>query len=378
MKSSTGKILERIPASGTCFSVVAVLVILNCLLLGFQISSNAGRYESTWWLASAPPMACTNASFALDEKLNMSSIDLSKGEVRSFRAHGVASRLIIEVGSYRNGPRTFSSVVMTSKLLNELHDITHECEWVTSDSKALRVKAMAIKPDWNMGRLYGTMVLVCNFPRDVGTDAEGGQMILTAGYSDSYRIPERFVALTEMRGEYSASHFQQPYSYDLAFCGSPLYGNISPQRVREWIAYHAWFFGNRTLFMFHDAGGIHDDVYRVLKPWIDLGRVQVQNLRQAEVYEGYYHHQFTILNDCLMRSQTLASWTFFFDIDEYLYIPEAHSPRAILNLLAEQARNNVTQILFKNIKISDALCEKSNKTTTEAQSMAKQSRSENN
>jgi hypothetical protein len=369
MKSPT-QILEYIPqSSARGWNAVVVLIVVNCLLLLFQISSNANLYAPGWWPASSlQPMACSNTTLAMDETLNMSGVDLSRGEVRSFRAHGIATRLIVEVGTYRNGPRTFSSVVMTSKRLNNLHDILYECEWITGvDRPGVKVTARAIKPDWNMGLLYGTMVIVCEFPSDVGTDAYGGRLVLTASYPDAFRAPERFLALTEMRGEYNASRYQPPYPYEIAFCGSPLYGNISPQRIREWIAYHSYFFGNRTVFIFQDAGGIHDDVYRVLKPWIDLGRVHVVNLRQAEAYEGYYHHQFTMLNDCLLRSQTLSNWTFFFDVDEFLFIPGQNGshqqghPNAIESILAEKARNDVSQILFQNIKVSDALCQKPNR-----------------
>lgn len=179
-------------------------------------------------------------------------------------------------------------------------------------------------------------------------------MVITANYPDAYRTPEKFVALIEAPGEYNASRFQPPYPYEIAFCGSPLYGDISPQRIREWMAYHAWLFGENSIFIFQDAGGIHSDVYRVLQPWIELGRVRVLNLRKAEVYEGYYHHQFTMLNDCLLRTQTLANWTFFFDVDEFLYLPDGGA--GLVELLKNSTRNNVTQIHFKNVKMSADLC----------------------
>jgi hypothetical protein len=277
---------------GVSMNTVLILIFFNCLLIIFQISSYAStlKYRREWWPPGAPKCATTIKNMEY-ESLNTISLDLSHGELRNFPAHGIATRLIVEVGSYRNGPRTFSAVVMTSKRLNNLHEILYECEWEGEDALSVKVTARSIKPDWNMGRLYGTMVLVCEFPHEVGTDAEGGRLVLTAGYADVFRAPERFVALMEMKGEYNASRYSPPYPYEMTFCGSPLYGNISPQRIREWIAYHAWFFGENTLFVFQDAGGVHEEVYRVLKPWIELGRVRVQNLRQAEVYEGYYHHQ---------------------------------------------------------------------------------------
>jgi hypothetical protein len=290
------RVLDPIAApaagGGVSMNTVLILIFLNCLLLVFQISSYASTliYKRGWWLPGAPQRATAIRNMEY-ESLNTTSLDLSHGELRNFPAHGIATRLIVEVGSYRNGPRTFSAVVMTSKRLSNLHKILYECEWEGEDALSVKVTARSIKPDWNMGRLYGTMVLVCEFPHEVGTDAEGGRLVLTAGYADVFRAPERFVALMEMKGEYNASRYSPPYPYEMTFCGSPLYGNISPQRIREWIAYHAWFFGENTLFVFQDAGGVHEEVYRVLKPWIELGRVRVQNLRQAEVYEGYYHHQ---------------------------------------------------------------------------------------
>ena len=357
---------------------VLLLIAVNCIFFLFHVASKAPNIYEQRWPPGSQPREFANTATTMDEALNMTSLDLSHGVVRSFRAHGIATRLIVEVGSYRNGPRTFSSVVMTSKRLNNLHEILYECEWVTAGAATVKVKAWAIKPDWNMGRLYGTMVLVCEFPHDIGTDAKGGRLVMTAGYADTvFRAPERFVALTEMRGEYNASRFAPPYPYEMTFCGSPLYGNISPQRIREWIAYHAYVFGEKTLFIFQDGGGIHDDVYRVLKPWIGLGRVRVENLRRAEVYEGYYHHQFTMLNDCMLRSQTLANWTFFFDVDEFLYIPARNggeNPPTMQSILAEKAHNNVTQILFQNVKLSDALCLKQNTLMSDREFLAQASR----
>ena len=345
---------------GTNF--VIVLIALNCLLLVVQLSSNLTTYDRSWWPDISNTRTkllptCSNSSLTnpVEENLHTSSIDLSRGEVQTFKPHGVASRLLVEVGAYRNGPRRFSFVAIGSKRLNNLHDHLYGCEWQNLEGKFVQAhKTRTIKPDWNMGRIYGTLVIVCDFDHDVGTKSEGGRLVITANYPDAYRTPEKFVALIEAPGEYNASRFQPPYPYEIAFCGSPLYGDISPQRIREWMAYHAWLFGENSIFIFQDAGGIHSDVYRVLQPWIELGRVRVLNLRKAEVYEGYYHHQFTMLNDCLLRTQTLANWTFFFDVDEFLYLPDGGA--GLVELLKNSTRNNVTQIHFKNVKMSADLC----------------------
>jgi hypothetical protein len=121
--------------------------------------------------------------------------------------------------------------------------------------------------------------------------------------------------------------------------------------MREWMAYHAKFFGPRSHFVFHDAGGVHPEVRKVLEPWIRAGRVTVQDITGQEQYDGYYHNQFLIVNDCLQRYKFMANWTFFFDVDEYLYIPRGNSLRSVVIELS-----NYTQITFTQHTMSNKIC----------------------
>lgn len=128
--------------------------------------------------------------------LNTTSMDLSRGEIRRLHPHGIASHLIIEFGAYRNGPRTFSTVSLISKRLHDLHEVPYACEWRPNEQSSSAVTGFAwpIKPDWELGTMYGTMVVVCEFGEDVGTDGKGGSIVLSVGYADEYRPAERFVA----------------------------------------------------------------------------------------------------------------------------------------------------------------------------------------
>jgi hypothetical protein len=220
-------------------------------------------------------------------------VDLS--HLRVFNAHGLATHLYIEMSAYRGGPSVFSIVGLTSKSIETYHKPPYACEWVSrSDSGQVVVKGRAqkIKPDWNYGRLYTVVVITCAFAKDVGVDGAGGELVLYASYGDQFRQPERIVALTEPKGEYNASLFDpQNFPYEYVYCGSSVYGDISPQRIREWMAYHAKLFGENSHFILHDAGGFHDDVRKVLQPWIQQGRVTLQNIRRQEIYDGYYHNQ---------------------------------------------------------------------------------------
>ncbi|KAG0632275.1 hypothetical protein M758_1G316700 [Ceratodon purpureus] len=301
----------------------------------------------------------------LHEKINTTSIDVRHGEVRVFKPHGLATHLYIEMSAYRGGPRAFSIVGLTSKPVETHHRPPYACEWVSrSTGQVIKGRPHKVLPDWDYGKLYTVVVITCNFVEDVGVDGDGGELILYASYGDHYRQPERIVALTESKGEYNASIFDpQNFPYDYVYCGSSVYGDISPQRMREWMAYHAKFLGDRSHFFLHDAGGFHEDVRKVLEPWIQQGRVTLQNIRQQEIYDGYYHNQFLIVNDCLFRSRFMANWTFFFDIDEYMYVEPTTTLAEVLN-----ENPNITQITIEQVPMAKDMCVADNSTQGEHQS----------
>jgi len=78
---------------------------------------------------------------------------------------------------------------------------------------------------------------------------------ISASYGDAFRPDERFIALTEAPGDYNyTSAFKAPFAHEYVYCGSPLYGDLSPQRMREWMTYHNHFFRERAFFILYDAG----------------------------------------------------------------------------------------------------------------------------
>lgn len=276
------------------------------------------------------------------------------GERRRFYPVGSGAYLFIEMGAYRGGPRFFSIVGLGSKPLHDFADASFKCEWISASGNhsASGHTWKNIPEHWGFSRVYTTVVVSCVFDEDVGTASEGGDLILHASPGSSFeKNTERMIALREQPGDYNATSFDPPYRYEYAYCGSPLYGDISPQRVREWIVYHANFFGPRSHFFFYDAGGIHPGVLTVLQPWIDAGRVTIQNVEDQEQFDGHYHNQFLIVNDCLHSTRYLANWTFFFDIDEFLYVPEKSS---IQSILAENS--GFTQIHMEQVPMSNQLC----------------------
>eukprot|EP00253_Pinus_taeda_P028181 PITA_28181 len=272
---------------------------------------------------------------------------------RVFRPYGSAAYLFIQMGAYRGGANTFAIIGLASKPLHVYGKPRFECEWIpkNSSSGGLKGKAYKILPDWGYGRVYTVVIVNCTFSQSVGTDGNGGELILHAIHGDEFGKPERIVALKEGEGSYNGSVYSQAPPYDYLYCGSSLYGDLSAQRMREWMAYHAKLFGPRSHFVFHDAGGVHPQVRKVLEPWIRAGRVTLQDVTEQEQYDGYYHNQFLIVNDCLHRYKFMANWTFFFDVDEYLYIPRRKTLKYVLKELS-----GYTQFTIEQYSMSNQLC----------------------
>ncbi|KAJ6702042.1 hypothetical protein OIU74_013243 [Salix koriyanagi] len=150
-------------------------------------------------------------------------------------------------------------------------------------------------PDWGYGHVYTVVVVNCTFSEAVNSENSGGKLFLeasTSGAGDkNLNITDRFEVLNESPGDINMSLLVQSLKYDYLYCGSSLYGGLSPQRVREWIAYHVRLFGKRSHFVIHDAGGVHEEVLEVLKPWMELGYVTLQDIKEQERFDGYYHNQ---------------------------------------------------------------------------------------
>ncbi|GAB2281031.1 Galactan beta-1,4-galactosyltransferase gals1 [Dionaea muscipula] len=271
---------------------------------------------------------------------------------RQFSAYGNAAALFVQMGAYRGGPATFAVIGLASKPIHVYGRPWYKCEWVSFNGTSTKAKAYKMLPDWGYGRVYTVVVVNCTFPAgNPNSDNSGGKLLLYAYYGLSPRKYEKFTALEEAPGSYNDSRYRPPYPYDYLYCGSSLYGNLSAARFREWMAYHAWFFGPRSHFVFHDAGGVSPEVRAALEPWVAAGRATVQDIRAQEEFDGYYYNQFLVVNDCLHRYRFAANWTFFFDVDEYIYLPDGRSLEAVLNELSEY-----TQFTIEQYAMSSMLC----------------------
>ncbi|KAE8681840.1 hypothetical protein F3Y22_tig00111303pilonHSYRG00052 [Hibiscus syriacus] len=216
---------------------------------------------------------------------------------RVFEAYGNAAALFVQMGAYRGGPTTFAVVGLASKPVHVFGKPWFKCEWISNNGSSYRSKAYKMLPDWGYGRVYTVVVVNCTFPFNPNQDNTGGKLMVNAYYGESQKKYEKFMALEESPGSYNESKFQPPYQYEYLYCGSSLYGNLSADRIREWMAYHAWFFGPSSHFVFHDAGGVSPDVMAVLKPWVRAGRATVQDIRDQAEYDGQWGFEKLLFRD---------------------------------------------------------------------------------
>ncbi|KAF7151615.1 hypothetical protein RHSIM_Rhsim02G0171400 [Rhododendron simsii] len=277
---------------------------------------------------------------------------------RSFNTYGAASYNFVLMSAYRGGLNTFAVMGLSSKPLHVYGNPSYQCRWVPHNSTVPTSTAAGYKilPDWGYGRVYTVVVVNCTFPSPVGLDDLGGGTLLllastNGGGDGSSNTTDTIPALTEKPRTLNPNYFTSPPKYDYLYCGSCLYGGLSPQRIREWLAYHIRLFGERSHFVIHDAGGLHGEVMEVLKPWMEKGYVTVQDIKEQERFDGYYHNQFLIVNDCLHRYRFDAKWMFFFDVDEFVFVPRRNNIKAVMDSFS-----GYTQFTIEQMTMSNKLC----------------------
>ncbi|KAH6796063.1 hypothetical protein C2S51_037049 [Perilla frutescens var. frutescens] len=316
--------------------------LLQFLPSRFFISpSDIRRCLTTPTTASLPP---PSQQMSTDE---MSDDGVLK---RAFNPYGSAAYNFIFMSAYRGGADTFAVIGLSSKPLHVYGKPSYECQWVprhnSTANATVTTIGQKILPDWGYGRVYTVVVVNCTFRSPAGADGKGGKLILHAG-------SDIIVALDETAEEFAdfTAQVESVPTYDYVYCGSPLYGKLSPARVREWVAYHVRLLGKKSHFVMHDAGGVHEGVREVLRPWMEKGFVSLQDVREQESFDGYYHNQFLIVNDCLHRYRFRAKWIFFFDVDEFIFVPKKSTMNSLMNSLS-----GFTQFTIEQMPMSGTLC----------------------
>uniref|UniRef100_A0A1J3F1F4 Glycosyltransferase family 92 protein n=1 Tax=Noccaea caerulescens TaxID=107243 RepID=A0A1J3F1F4_NOCCA len=349
------------------FLVLCTLAtLLPFIPSSFSLSASDFRFCISRFSSAVPVNTTTTTTTKpvgeLPEKTTKPATELDRvldnGVIkRSFTAYGSAAYNFVSMSAYRGGVNSFAVIGLSSKPLHVYGHPSYRCEWVPLDptQDPISTDGVKILTDWGYGRIYTTVVVNCTFQTisTVNPENSGGNLILHATTGDPDRnVTDSIPVLTESPNSVDFELYNSTkQKYDYLYCGSSLYGNLSPQRVREWIAYHARFLGEKSHFVLHDAGGVQEEVFEVLRPWIELGRVTVHDIRDQERFDGYYHNQFMVVNDCLHRYRFEAKWIFFFDVDEFIYVPPKKTISSVMESLEEYS-----QFTIEQMPMSSQLC----------------------
>ncbi|KAL8151548.1 hypothetical protein V2J09_021356 [Rumex salicifolius] len=335
--------------------LVTALFLLCSLATLLQLLPSRFSSDIRFCLSSSTAVAdnvTTNTSSSPPPPFRSAELLPSGVIKRSFKPAGAAAYSFILMSAYRGGPNSFAVIALSSKPLNFYGRPSYLCEYQNHNSSAsVSVAGTRILPDWGYGRVYTVVVVNCTFSSPVGV-LSGGRLLIHANSNGAgdrdLNTTDSIEALIEPPNSVHLSSFSSPPKYDYLYCGSSLYGNLSPQRVREWIAYHVRLFGGKSHFVIHDAGGVHPEVLEVLRPWMELGYVSLQDIRDQERFDGYYHNQFLIVNDCLHRYRFDTKWMFFFDVDEFIFVPGKKSLRSVMDSLKEYSQFTIEQMPMSN------------------------------
>lgn len=115
-------------------------------------------------------------------------IDLCYGDVWLFKLYGLVIYLYIDMSVYWGSLRYFFIVGLIVKFIEKYYKLFYVCEWVLSfNDKVVKGYVYKILFDWDYGKLYIVVVIICVFVEDVGIDGEGGEFVLYVSYGDWYR-----------------------------------------------------------------------------------------------------------------------------------------------------------------------------------------------
>lgn len=349
------------PASPTTFTTTSAISVPENTTINNTTTPSAAANSTSTAPAATPPSPAPEKDQVLENGIVK----------RAFNPYGSAAYSFILMSAYRGGPNTFAVMGLASKPLHVFGKPSYQCQWVpltggdggaeeekVQNQEPMITYGQKILPDWGYGRVYTVVVVNCTFSAPViGGGSGGGKLLLHAttngGGDTNSNSTDTIEALTESPQDldnFNRVHNANP-KYDYLYCGSCLFGNLSPQRMREWFAYHIRLFGEKSHFILHDAGGVHPEVMEVLRPWMEKGYVTLQDIKQQERFDGYYHNQFLVVNDCLHRHRYMAKWMFFFDVDEYLFVPKKRTLKTVMDSLS-----GYTQFTIEQMPMSKELC----------------------
>ncbi|KAH7843213.1 hypothetical protein Vadar_013953 [Vaccinium darrowii] len=261
------------------------------LLAAFQVKSPAfmKKYQGFW--------------FTFNNK-NLTPRELALSQVRRHRYGSIASPRNILNNDRDNLARWKSDCTTQHKEKKKARQKS-----MNETVKAINEYA---KTHVIVATLIATLTFTASFTipggydSDQGSDQKGMAILVKKAAFKAFVIANTIAVLCSTSSVFlylSGSAYIHQY---LRAARSSLYGQLSPQRIRELLAYHVRLFGERSRFMIHDTGGIHLDVMEVFKLWMKKRYMTMQDIKEQEssIYLDIGKRRMGFLKGQLLRNET--------------------------------------------------------------------------
>lgn len=240
--------------------------------------------------------------------------DPSLWQQRSFRRHSVYG--FISYSAYRVAATRIAVLGIGALGWREARRIG-ECSWTDGDGISTTGKLSVDYMEEHHNYLYEFIMFQCSF--EDGPKESGGHLKMVVDNEVFYPFREE---KNEMLDD------PDKFAFNLAICGSPLFGEVVPNSVVEWLDYHRFYTRIDHAFLYDT--GISKALMNELKPYIDAGVVSIADLKDGYRYMAWAQNQALAMHDCLYRNRRLSKWVMYLDIDEYLEVPP---PRTFAEIL---------------------------------------------
>lgn len=239
---------------------------------------------------------------------------------RAFHVHGVYG--FIQFSGYRGGSQSFSAPGLIPRYYPKENRRLEGCKWTGNDGNEVEGSLTLHTAPQLFDQTYETAVLTCDVTADTGTT--GGHVVARVDQED-------FVMYREDEWKDHDLEPKEPFQYEVAYCSPLFHDAMIARQVWEWLEFHR-VIHNVTHFFLYDAGGMDEEMTKMLDPYVDKKLATITDMREVLIFTVVSWGQKLAIADCIYRTRYLAKWVFMGDLDEYIHV---RPPDTLMSLLPQ-------------------------------------------
>ncbi|KAH3720454.1 hypothetical protein DPMN_063353 [Dreissena polymorpha] len=176
---------------------------------------------------------------------------------------------------------------------------------------------------------YAAVLISCEIPMTVSTDLLAKNGLLLEGHESQSLRNELNIQV-----KIPTKKTQGTGDLKIGVCVPPLFGNISPMKLIEFIEVTKIVGASHFIFYNYE---IHDSLMRVLNMYVNLGDITMKpwkhNFTKSQIW---YYGQSASIWDCLLDNMYAFDYIAFNDIDEFIVPRKMHTWQGMIQALLRQ------------------------------------------